>query len=192
MDGMKSVVKFDRISISIDVSFVRMISHFPLFLPTLRDLVANIMHRLWNCMGEFRPTGMSFIYYKYRNVPKTYPWDTPDSIGTLILSPSIITLHPISYFFYLSYVLEIVHYYDVCPFTIFFSGPSWSHGSWIYNYTCNQCLSFHHLSSEFEFWFSADTPVSATNKTDLHDISEILLKVAFNTITLFLTIFSFF
>jgi hypothetical protein len=29
---MKSVVKFDRISISIDVTFVPKISHFPLFL----------------------------------------------------------------------------------------------------------------------------------------------------------------
>jgi hypothetical protein len=159
------------------------------------------MHRLWNCMVEFRPTGMSYIYYKYRNVPKTYPWNTPDSIGILILSPSIITLHPISYFFYLwrsrewltlSSVLEIVHYYDVCPFTIFFSWPSWSYGSWIYNYLYNQCLSFHHLSCEFEFCFSPDTLVSATNKTDLHDITEILLKVAFNTITLILTVFSFF
>ena len=71
IDGMKSVVKFYRISISIDVSFVRMISHFSLFLPTLQDLVANIMHRLWNCMVEFRPAGMSFIYYTYRNGPKT-------------------------------------------------------------------------------------------------------------------------
>ena len=87
--AMKSVVKFDRISISIDVSFVRMISHFPPFLPTLRDLVANVMHRLWNYMVEFRPTGMSFIYYKYRNGPKTYPWNTPDSMGTLILSPQL-------------------------------------------------------------------------------------------------------
>jgi hypothetical protein len=69
--------------------------------------------------------------------------------------------------------------------------PSWSFGSGIYKYLCNQCLSFHHLSCEFEFWFSPDTPVCATNKTDLHDITEILLKVAFNTITLILTIFSF-
>jgi hypothetical protein len=91
----------------------------------------------------------------------------------------------------LSSVLEIVHYYDVCPFAIFFSGPSWSYDSWIYNYFCNQCLSFHHLSCEFEFWFSPDTPVSVTIKTDLHDITEILIKVAFNTITLILTIFSF-
>jgi hypothetical protein len=32
--------------------------------------------------------------------------------------------------------------------------------------------------------FSPDTPVSSTNKTDHHDITEILLKVALNTITL--------
>jgi hypothetical protein len=33
-------------------------------------------------------------------------------------------------------------------------------------------------------WFSSGTPVSSTNKTDNHDITEILLKVALNTITL--------
>ena len=33
-------------------------------------------------------------------------------------------------------------------------------------------------------WFSPGTLVSSTNKTDSHDITEILLKVAFNTITL--------
>ena len=32
-------------------------------------------------------------------------------------------------------------------------------------------------------WFSQGTSVSSTNKTDCHDISEIMLKVAFNTIT---------
>ena len=31
-------------------------------------------------------------------------------------------------------------------------------------------------------WFSPCTPVSSTNKTDHHDIAEILLKVALNTI----------
>ena len=31
-------------------------------------------------------------------------------------------------------------------------------------------------------WFSPVTPVSSTNKTDPHDITEILLKVALNTI----------
>jgi hypothetical protein len=31
-------------------------------------------------------------------------------------------------------------------------------------------------------WFSPGTPVSSTNKTDHHYITEILLKVALNTI----------
>jgi hypothetical protein len=34
------------------------------------------------------------------------------------------------------------------------------------------------------WWFSPGTPVSSTNRTDHHDIAEILLKVALNTITL--------
>jgi hypothetical protein len=32
------------------------------------------------------------------------------------------------------------------------------------------------------FWLSLGTPVSSTNKTDRHDIAEILLKMALNTI----------
>ena len=32
-------------------------------------------------------------------------------------------------------------------------------------------------------WFSQGTPVSSTNKTDHHDITEILLKVVLNTIS---------
>ena len=64
---------------------------------------------------------------------------------------------------------------------------------------------YHHQRCEFEFrswrvvldttlydkvylatgrWFSPCTPVSSTNKTDRHDIAEILLTVAFNTITI--------
>ena len=31
-------------------------------------------------------------------------------------------------------------------------------------------------------WFSPGTPASSTTKTDRHDIAEILLKVAINTI----------
>jgi hypothetical protein len=38
------------------------------------------------------------------------------------------------------------------------------------------------------WWFSLGTPVSSINKTDCHDIAEILLKVALNTITLTLSI----
>ena len=84
----------------------------------------------------------------------------------------------------------------------------WSHGSWIYNLLCNQCLSplmlwvlillrarcttlCHKVCQWLAAgqWFSLDTPVSSTNKTDCHDLTEILLKVAFNTITLTLTLY---
>ena len=81
-------------------------------------------------------------------------------------------------------------------------GLSWSCGSWIYNYLCNQCLS----PLKFEpcswggvldttlcdkvcqwlvagLWFSPGTPVSSTNKVDRQDITAILLKVALNIIT---------
>ena len=82
-------------------------------------------------------------------------------------------------------------------------GPSWlwSYGSWIYNYICNRCLSPLMLwvrlplrarcttlcdkvcqRLETCWWFSPGPPVSSTNKTDCHDITEILLKVALNTI----------
>ena len=76
-----------------------------------------------------------------------------------------------------------------------FRGPScpWSYGSWIFNYPCNQCLPSLELWVRIPFrWGVLDTTlcdelgtaVSSTNKTDRHDITEILLKVALNTITL--------
>ena len=73
---------------------------------------------------------------------------------------------------------------------------SWLHGSWIYNYMCNQCLSPLRLwgwillkarCTRYNImcqWFSPGTRISSTNKTDRHNITEILLKVALNTITL--------
>jgi len=45
---------------------------------------------------------------------------------------------------------------------------------------CDQV--FHWLATYG--WFSPGTPVSSTNKTDHHDITEILLKVVLNTISL--------
>jgi hypothetical protein len=38
--------------------------------------------------------------------------------------------------------------------------------------------------SGFLMWFSPGTPVSSINKTDRHDITEILLNAALNIITL--------
>ena len=79
---------------------------------------------------------------------------------------------------------------------------SWSYGSWIYDYLCNQCWSPLTLWVQIPLrqcvldttlcakvwqwlatglWFSPCTSVSFTNKTDRHDITEILLKVAFKT-----------
>jgi hypothetical protein len=85
---------------------------------------------------------------------------------------------------------------------------SWSYDSWIYNYLCNQCLSppkmwfriplrrgvlnttlcdkvCHWLAAGR--WFSPGTHISSTNKTEHHNITEILLKVV-NTITLSLNL----
>jgi hypothetical protein len=81
-------------------------------------------------------------------------------------------------------------------------GLSWSYSSWIYNYMCYQWLSpltlwvgillrqgvLDTLGNKVWEWlatgrlFSQGTPVSSINKTDCHDITEILLKVALNTI----------
>jgi hypothetical protein len=83
-------------------------------------------------------------------------------------------------------------------------GPSWSwsYGSWI-NPTTYAIRAYHYWYWDFEShsgdttlcdkvcrwlmagrWFSPSTLVSATNKTDCHDVPEILLKVALNTINL--------
>ena len=90
-------------------------------------------------------------------------------------------------------------------FHIFWEVPSWSwsHNSWMYNYLCSQCLSPLTLCVWLLFrqgvlyatlcdkvcqwpatglWFSLGAPVPSTNKTDRHDITEILLKVVLNTI----------
>ena len=82
-------------------------------------------------------------------------------------------------------------------------GPSWlwSYGSWIYNYLCNQFLSplmlWVIISIRARYatlcnkvcqwlatgrWFFLDPPVFSTNRTDRHDITGKLLKVALNTI----------
>ena len=79
------------------------------------------------------------------------------------------------------------------------------YGGWIYNYLCNQCLSPLKLWVRTSFrrgvldttlcdkvcqwltagwWFSLGTPVSSTNKTNRHDITEILLTMSLSTINL--------
>jgi hypothetical protein len=76
---------------------------------------------------------------------------------------------------------------------------SWLYGSRIYNYLCNQCLTLctriplrrgvldTTLCDKVCQWFTAGrwfflgSPVSFTNKTDRHEIIEIMLKVELNT-----------
>ena len=74
-------------------------------------------------------------------------------------------------------------------------------GDWIYNYLCNQCLSPLMLWVRNSIramrttlwdrvcqwlatvgWFPSSPPASSTNKTDRHDITEILVKMALNTV----------
>jgi hypothetical protein len=112
---------------------------------------------------------------------------------------SVITSEPLQkYYIYIYLIYKgiwIIHILD--------KGPLWpsSYGSWIYNSLCNQCLSPLKLWVRIQIrvkcttlcvkvcqwlaigqWFSPGPPVSSTNKTDRHDITEILLKVALNTI----------
>jgi hypothetical protein len=81
---------------------------------------------------------------------------------------------------------------------------SWSCSSWIYKHLCNQYLSPLKLFKSRSWrgvldttlrdkawrWLAAGRcvsqgpQVSSTNKTDRHDITEISVKVALNTITL--------
>jgi hypothetical protein len=48
-------------------------------------------------------------------------------------------------------------------------------------------LKIKHYDFAAGRWFFPDTAVSSINKFDCHDIAEILLKVALNTITPILT-----
>jgi hypothetical protein len=100
--------------------------------------------------------------------------------------------------FFLNSLLILFFFNTKCSHC-FGKGPSlsWSYGSWIYNYLY-AISAYHHWSCEFEplswrdvldttlcdkayqrlvtgRWFS---PLSSTNKTYLHNKTEILLKVA--------------
>ena len=84
----------------------------------------------------------------------------------------------------------------------------WSYGSWTYNYLCNQCLSPLKLLVRNPLmvrctryntkWKSLSVTCNRSvifsehtsffhHSTDRHDVTEILLKVALNTINLTLT-----
>ena len=56
---------------------------------------------------------------------------------------------------------------------------TWLHSNWIFETTlCDKVCQWLVTGRRF----SSDNPISSTNKTDRHNITEILLKVAFNII----------
>jgi hypothetical protein len=99
--------------------------------------------------------------------------------------------------------ITILNYYLIC---LILYGSTWSYSSWIYNYLCNQGLSPLKLWVRTPFmamctcvldttlcdkvcqrlatgrWFSLGTLIFSTNKIDGHVLTEIILKVALNTI----------
>jgi len=36
---------------------------------------------------------------------------------------------------------HVIDWKNISNISFWFLGPSWSYGSWFYNYLCNQCLS---------------------------------------------------
>ena len=73
-----------------------------------------------------------------------------------------------------THLFLLFFFYIICWFITFLIcvQGSWSYCCWIYNYLCNQWLSL------------IFTLVSSIYKTDCHDITEMLLKVALSTINL--------
>jgi hypothetical protein len=98
----------------------------------------------------------------------------------------------------------VVGFITTYAYSAYHQGPPWPwlYSSRIYNYLCIQCLSPLTLWVRIPLrwcvldttlcdkvyqwfatgrWFSPGPPVSSTNKTDHHDIAEILLKVTLST-----------
>ena len=77
----------------------------------------------------------------------------------------------------------------VVGFTTTYAIHAYHHWSCEYKSRSDEVYSIQHyvikFDSEFvtDHWFSPDIPVPSTNKTDCHNITEILLKVVLNTIT---------
>ena len=97
-------------------------------------------------------------------------------------------------------VLTLASSKSIClvqTFSVFVTDSSLIIGSWIYSYMCKQCLSplrlwirtlFMARCTRYNIMCSSlsmtcdRSVVSSTNKTDRHNIIEILLNVALNTI----------
>ena len=108
---------------------------------------------------------------------------------TFLCNLKIFKFHNYSTMRYFFYV-----YHFITIFIQKLKSPSWpwSYDSWIFNYLCNQwCCEFesrkrrgvqHHAIKYVCGFLCMGPPVSSTKKTDRHDITKILVRVALNTI----------
>ena len=101
--------------------------------------------------------------------------------------------------------ISAIHTGNWNPFSSKVSSWSFSYGSWIYNYICNQCLPQLILCVRIPLrrcvldstlcdkvcqwlaagrWFSPVTTISSSKKTERHEIPEILLKGVLNAIAI--------
>ena len=112
---------------------------------------------------SMKPTEIVF----YFTIPQNKPWLSPSFGGEKVNVGIRQALERTK-----------IHYFMYPHFSIFivsFEGRG-TYGGWIYSHLCNQCLYHHYLT----LWVRI--PGSSTKRTDRHDISGILLKVALNTI----------
>ena len=114
---------------------------------------------------------LSFHYY--RNIKIVYNWSCPCT-RTVMVVPDRIT----------------VGFITTCAISAYISPHKlWVRTSFLARFMVRFVLVTKLCDQVCQWlvtgqWFSPGTPVSYTNKTDCHDIIEILLKVGLNTINL--------
>ena len=85
-----------------------------------------------------------------------------------------------NYLFYLYYIIDLFEDPNLCEISTFTWGSTAA--------THGELYLIHHYMIKFATgrWLSPGALVSSTNKTDCHNVTEVLLKVVLNTITLVL------
>ena len=102
----------------------------------------------------------------------------------LSISSVINYMYTLTLCIYLSISSVINYMYTLTTYTVYISQYIFCNKLHVHTYTVyiSQYITMKILATGR--WFSSGTPVSSTNKTDCHDIIEILLKVALSTLTL--------